>query len=282
MKKTFIIPIIFFALAILASSLYELYPYEIALVTRFGEVKQVERKPGLHFRVPWIDALTKYSSRLYEYYSDTASVITSNKQTIEVDILASFVITDPQKFYQTSRTIERALRRLDDVTYSAMLSIACKSTFEDIIVTNREPILQEILDTTREQTSDFGIGIKTVQFKKVLLLAANEEQVYKSMITERERVSIQTRAEGEAQSNQIRSKAEWDASAIVAEANVRAARIKADGDKEAQAIINRATQTNVELYTYLKQLEMYKASIKPGTTVIIDPKDGVFKNLLEP
>jgi membrane protease subunit HflC len=282
LKKTFIIPVIFFALAILASSLYELYPYEIALVTRFGEVKQVEREPGLHFRVPWVDVLTKYSSRLYEYYSDTASVITSNKQTIEVDILASFVITDPQRFYQTSRTIERALRRLDDVTYSAMLSIAGKSTFEDIIVTNREPILQEILDTTREQTSDFGIGIKTVQFKKVLLLAANEEQVYKSMITERERVSIQTRAEGEAQSNQIRSKAEWDASAIVAEANVRAAKIKAEGDKEAQAIINRATQTNVELYTYLKQLEMYKASIKPGTTVIIDPKDGVFKNLLEP
>jgi membrane protease subunit HflC len=192
------------------------------------------------------------------------------------------VITDPQKFYQTSRTIDRATRRLDDVTYSAMLSIAGKNTFEDIIVKNREPILQEILNTTREQTSDFGLDIKTVQFKKVLLLAANEEQVYKSMITERERISIQTRAEGEAGSNQIRSKADWDAAAIVAEANIKAATIKAEGDKEAQAIINRATQSNVELYTYLKQLEMYKSSVKPGTTVIIDPRNGVFKNLLEP
>jgi membrane protease subunit HflC len=232
--------------------------------------------------VPWVDELTKYSSRLYEYYSDTASVITSNKQTIEVDILATFVITDPQKFYQTSRTIDRAIQRLDDVTYSAMLSIAGKNTFEDIIVNNREPILNEILTTTREQTSDFGLGIKTVQFKKVLLLAANEEQVYKSMITERERISIQTRAEGEAESNQIRSKAEWEAAAIVGDANVKAAIIKAEGDKEAQSIINRATQTNVELYTYLKQLELYRSSVKPGTTVIIDPRSGVFKNLLEP
>jgi membrane protease subunit HflC len=282
LKKTLIIPVVFLLLAILFASLYKLYPHEIALVTRFGEVRTVEREPGLHLRAPWIDEVTKYSSRLYEYYSDTASVITSNKQTIEVDILATFVITDPQKFYQTSRTIDRAIRRLDDVTYSAMLSIAGKSTFEDIIVTNREPILNEILTTTREQTSDFGLDIKTVQFKKVLLLAANEEQVYKSMITERERISIQTVAEGEAESNQIRSKAEWDASTIVADANVRAAKIKAEGDKEAQAIISKATQNNVELYTYLKQLEFYKTSVRPGTNVIIDPRNGVFKNLLEP
>jgi membrane protease subunit HflC len=282
MKKILAIPVVFFALAIMATSFYKIYPYEIALVTRFGEVKQVQREPGLHLIVPGIDKLTKYSSRLYEYYSDTASVTTSNKQTIEVDILATFAITDPVKFYQRSRTIDRALRRLDDVTYSAMISIAGKNTFEDIIVNNREPILREILKAAREQTADFGLDIKTVQFKKVLLLAANEEQVYKSMITERERISIQTRAEGEAESNQLRSKADWDASAIVADANVRAAKIKAEGDKEAQAIINRATQNNVELYTYLKQLEMYKTSVKPGTSVIIDPKNGVFKNLLEP
>ncbi|MDR1650231.1 MAG: hypothetical protein LBR87_00425, partial [Synergistaceae bacterium] len=98
MKKTLIIPAAVIILALALSSLYMLYPYEIALVTRFGEVQNVERSPGLHFRVPWIDDVTKYSSRLYEYYSDTASVITSNKQTIEVDILAAFVITDPAKF----------------------------------------------------------------------------------------------------------------------------------------------------------------------------------------
>ncbi|MDR3332583.1 MAG: protease modulator HflC [Synergistaceae bacterium] len=274
--------VVLFVLTLALSSIYLLYPYEISLVTRFGEVSAVQRGEGLHFKLPFVDEVTKYSSRLYEYYSDTASVITSNKQTIQVDILATFIITDPEKFYQTSRTIERAIRRLDDVTYSVMLSIAGKSTFEDIIVNNREPILSDILRSTRDQTSDYGIYIKTVQFKKVLLLAANEEQVYKSMITERERVSIQTRAEGEAESSQIRSKAEWDAASIVGEANIRAAKIKAEGDKEAQDIINRATQTNVDLYTYMKRLEMYKAGIKRGTTVIANPRDGVFKNLLAP
>ncbi|MDR1966265.1 MAG: protease modulator HflC [Synergistaceae bacterium] len=282
MKKTLLIPAAFLALALLVSSLYKLYPYEIALVTRFGEAKEVQREPGLHFKMPWIDEMTKYSSRLYEYYSDTASVITSNKQTIEVDILATFVITDPKKFYQTSRTIDRAIRRLDDVTYSVMLQVAGKNTFEEIISNNREPILQDILKSTRDQTADYGLDVKTVQFKKVLLLAANEEQVYKSMITERERISIQTRAEGEAESNQIRSKADWESAKIVADANVRAAKIKSEGDKEAADIINKATQNNLELYTYMKRLEMYRASIKPGTSVIANPSEGVFKNLLTP
>jgi membrane protease subunit HflC len=163
-----------------------------------------------------------------------------------------------------------------------MLSIAGKNTFEDIISNNREPILRDILESTREQTKDYGIDVKTVQFKKVLLLAANEDQVYKSMITERERISIQTRAEGEAQSNQIRSKADWDAAKIVADANVRAAKIKAEGDFEAQEIINRATATNVELYSYMKRLEMYRSGIKPGTSVITNPNGGVFRNLLTP
>ncbi|MDR3279203.1 MAG: protease modulator HflC [Synergistaceae bacterium] len=282
MKKTLIIPIAAFLIALALSSLYMLYPYEIALVTRFGEVQNVERSAGVHFRLPWIDDVTKYSSRLYEYYSDTASVITSNKQTIEVDILATFIIKDPEKFYKTSRTIDRAIKRLDDVTYSVMLQVAGKNTFEDIISINREPILLDIFTSTRDQTADYGLDVKTVQFKKVLLLAANEEQVYKSMITERERISIQTRAEGEAESNQIRSRANWEASVIVAEANVRAAKIKAEGDKEGQRIINNATQNNAELYSYLKRLEMYKTSIKPGTSVIVNPNDGVFKNLLVP
>ncbi|MDR1943580.1 MAG: protease modulator HflC [Synergistaceae bacterium] len=282
MKKTLIIPVLVILIVLLSSSLYMLYPYEIALVTRFGEAKKVEREPGLHFKVPWIDEMTRYSSRLYEYYSDTASVITSNKQTIEVDILATFVITDPKKFYQTSRTIDRAIRRLDDVTYSVMLQVAGKNTFEDIISIKRESILSDILKSTRDQTADYGLDVKTVQFKKVLLLAANEEQVYKSMITERERISIQTRAEGEAESNQIRSKAEWDASKIVADANVRAAKIISEGDKEASRIINGATRNNVELYSYMKRLEMYRASVKPGTNVIVNPSSGVFKNLLTP
>jgi membrane protease subunit HflC len=282
MKRTLLIPAFIILAITLMSSLYMLYPYEIALVTRFGEAQGVQREPGLHARVPWIDKVTKYSSRLYEYYSDTASVITSNKQTIEVDILATFVITDPKKFYQTSRTIDRALRRLDDVTYSVMLQVAGKNTFEDIISNNREPILRDILKSTRDQTADYGLDVKTVQFKKVLLLAANEEQVYKSMITERERISIQTRAEGEAQSNQIRSKADWDAAKIVADANVRAAKIKSEGDKEAADIINEATQSNVELYKYMKRLELYRSSVKPGTSVIANPSSGVFKNLLTP
>jgi membrane protease subunit HflC len=282
MKKTLLIPAFIILAITLMSSLYMLYPYEIALVTRFGEAKDVQRNPGLHARVPWIDKVTKYSSRLYEYYSDTASVITSNKQTIEVDILATFVITDPKKFYQTSRTIDRALRRLDDVTYSVMLQVAGKNTFEDIISNNREPILRDILKSTRDQTADYGLDVKTVQFKKVLLLAANEEQVYKSMITERERISIQTRAEGEAQSNQIRSKADWEAAKIVADANVRAAKIKSEGDKEAADIINAATQNNVELYKYMKRLELYRSSVKSGTSVIANPSSGVFKNLLTP
>ena len=282
MKKTLLIPAFIILAVKLMSTLYMLYTYEIALVTRFGEAKDVQREPGLHARVPLIDKVTKYSSRLYEYYSDTASVITSNKQTIEVDILATFVITDPKKFYQTSRTIDRALRRLDDVTYSVMLQVAGNNTFEDIISNNREPILRDILKSTRDQTADYGLDVKTVQFKKVLLLAANEEQVYKSMITERERISIQTRAEGEAQSNQIRSKADWEAAKIVADANVRAAKIKSEGDKEAADIISAATQTNVELYKYMKRLELYRSSVKPGTSVIADPSSGVFKNLLTP
>ena len=283
MRKIAFLSILIFVLLVAASSsLYRLYPHEIALVTRFGEVKRVQRDAGLHLRVPWVDNVTKYSLRLYEYYSDTASVITSNKQTIEVDILATFVITDPEKFYKTSRTIDRALRRLDDVTYSVMLSIAGKNTFEDIINNNREPILRDILKQTKDQTKEYGIDIKTVQFKKVLLLAANEEQVYKSMITERERISIQTRAEGEARSNQLRSKADWDAAKIVADASIQAAKIKAEGDQEAQRIINNATQSNTELYAYIKRLEMYRAGVKPGTKVIANPKSGVFKNLLTP
>ena len=84
-----------------------------AIVLQFGEPKRVVSKPGLNFKMPFIQDVTYFEKRVLSLVSsDSEEVILSDQKRLEVDTYSRFKIIDPLLFYQTVRNETGARQRL--------------------------------------------------------------------------------------------------------------------------------------------------------------------------
>ena len=74
---------------------------EQAIVLRFGDPKQVIQEPGLHFKVPFVDDVTYFDSRILDYAPPQEEIIAADQKRLVVDSFARYRIADPLEFYKT-------------------------------------------------------------------------------------------------------------------------------------------------------------------------------------
>ena len=95
------------------SSFFTVDQTQQALVLQFGEPKRLVKKPGLNFKIPFIQEVTYFEKRVLSLVSqDSEEVILADQKRLEVDTYSRFRITDPLLFYQTVRNEFGARQRL--------------------------------------------------------------------------------------------------------------------------------------------------------------------------
>ena len=77
---------------------YVLNEGEAAIITKFGEVVNTETAAGLHFKIPFIHTVHKYTAKLLRLDGDPQKILTKEKQFIEVDTTSRWRISDIKKF----------------------------------------------------------------------------------------------------------------------------------------------------------------------------------------
>ena len=90
-----------------------------ALVLQLGDPLPEIYRPGLHFKLPFIQKVVYFDARVLDYAASSREAFTVDKKTIVLDNYARWRISDPLQFYRTMRTIPGAQARLDDVFAAA-------------------------------------------------------------------------------------------------------------------------------------------------------------------
>ena len=106
---------------------------EQAVVIRFGEIIQSTQEAGLHFKTPVVDQVVKYSAKLLSWDGDPRRMPTAENQFIWVDTTARWRIEDPELFYRSVTTMERAYSRLDDIVESAVRTVISANELEEAV-----------------------------------------------------------------------------------------------------------------------------------------------------
>ena len=180
MKRLLTALIIIAAFAVvffISGPFYILNEGEISVVTRFGRITATETDAGLKFRVPFIDTVTKYPGTLLSWDGDAQRIPTKENQFIWVDATARWRISDPSMFYQTVKTVEGGIARLNDVLDSTIRTVISENYLNEAVrSTNRinsleysEEINNEVenaedaetlrsLTDTRQQQEEILIG----------------------------------------------------------------------------------------------------------------------------
>jgi len=113
--------------------LYVIEEGEQAVVVRFGKIVQAHRVAGLKTKLPFVDKVKKYSSKVLSWDGEAQRLPTVENQFIWVDATARWKIVDPKKFYESVGTITQAQSRLDDVIDSEVRKIISRNSLREAV-----------------------------------------------------------------------------------------------------------------------------------------------------
>ena len=87
-------------LVIASLSLYTVDQRQSVIVLRLGEVVGIKDKPGLYFKVPLVDRVTTFDTRILTIDADEPDLfITSEKKNVLVDSFVKWRIVDVKQYY---------------------------------------------------------------------------------------------------------------------------------------------------------------------------------------
>ncbi len=270
------------ALILLSMSAFVVDQRQAAIVFQLGEVVRVETEPGLKFKVPLVQNVRYFDSRILTL--DTAEperFITAEKKNVLVDSYVKWRIIDVKQYYISVGGDEaRAQTRLMQTVNSAMREEFGKLTIHDVISGKRDELMRVVQEKTDGDARKIGVEVLDVRLKRVDFPVEISDSVYRRMEAERKRVANELRATGNAESEKIRADADKQREVILANAYRDAQKIKGEGDAKATALYAAAFGRNSEFFAFYRSLEAYKQTFKDKNDVmVIDPSSAFFKYL---
>ena len=273
------------ALVVLSASMFTVDQRQNALVFQLGEVVSVKTKPGLYFKLPLVQNVRFFDTRIQTLDSvEPERFITSEKKNVLVDSFIKWRVIDAKQFYVSVGGDEtRAQIRLSQAVNDGLRAEFGKRTINDVVSGQRDEVMNLIRTKADQDARKIGVQVVDVRIKRVDLPETVSENVYRRMEAERKQVANQLRSTGAAEAETIKADADKQKEVIIAEAYRDAQRIKGEGDAKASAIYAAAYGRNPEFYAFYRSMQAYRESFKSKSDVmVLDPSADFFKYMKNP
>ena len=268
---------------VLFSSVFVVHQTQYALVLRFGAVRADIREPGLHFKLPLIDTVNYFDKRVLDLDLPVQTILSADRQNLEVDAFTRYRIVDPLRFYQAANNIQLANQRLSSFTNSAMRNVLASASRDAIVRTERARLMNRIQEDVNRQAQSLGIELIDLRLTRVDLPANNSQAVYQRMRSEREREAADLRANGQQQAQTIRARAEREATVIRAEATRKSEEFRGQGDADKNRILAEAFGQDADFFAFYRSMQAYETGLKSGETrFVLSPDSDFFRYFNDP
>ena len=166
------IGIVFGVLLVLFTALnstYQIREQEQAVLTTFGKAQAVTT-PGLHFKIPFIQQVTKvnttiqgfsigYDEETNEVVEDEAIMITSDYNFIDVDFFVEYKVSDPVKALYAS---ENPTLILKNMAQSCIRTVIGSYDVDSVLTTGKNEIQSKIKEMIMVELEQQDIGVQLV------------------------------------------------------------------------------------------------------------------------
>ncbi len=277
--------VVLLILIILVMSAYTVDQRQAAIKFRLGEVRAIQKEPGLYFKLPMIENIRVYDTRIQTLDTkDPERIQTKEKNNVLVDSYVKYRIVDFQQFYvSTGGDLTRAELRLSQSVNDDLRAEFGQRSLAEVISGERDKFMNNLRVKTDKDARSIGIEVVDVRLKRVDLVPEISAAVYQRMDSERKRVANELRSTGAGEAEKIRAEAERERGILLAKANRDAQKLKGEGDAEASKIYAQAFTKNPEFYAFYRSMEAYQKSFKNRSDVmVLDPSSEFFKYLKSP
>ena len=211
------------------------------------------------------------------------TLLTADRQNLEVDAFARYRIFDPLRFYQSVGNVPLANQRLASFTNSALRNVLARSSRDDIVRIDRPKLMNVIQEDVNKQATSLGVEIVDLRMTRVDLPASNSQAVYRRMTSERNREAADIRANGDQVAAAIKAKADRDVTVILAEAYQKAEQMRGEGDAEKNRILADAYSKDEDFFSFYRSMQAYEQGLKSqDTRLVISPHSDFFRYFSSP
>lgn len=296
---TFVIIALAAFILLITGPLYIINEGNQAVVTRFGSIVSTRTEAGLYFKMPFIDQVTTYPKLVLSLDGDSQRIPTKENQFIIVDTTSRWKIVNPEKFYQSFKTLESAYNKLSDIIDSSTRTVITQNRLSEIVrssniinekqeksdddqddetkeieslvnVNNvnesvtrgRNELCKQMTVEANKLVPEYGIELIDIVPRQIKYSDELTESVYNRMIKERNQVAQAYRSLGEGKKAEWMGKLENEKRTIQSEAYRKAEETKGKADAEAARIYASAYNKDPEFYNFWKSMESYKQTLK--------------------
>ena len=273
-----LIPIIIVIAATIFFSIFIVKEVNQAIVLQFGDPKRILLKPGLNFKIPFIQNVVFLDKRILNLDTPPEEVIASDQKRLIVDAFARFQIVDPLKFYISVGNERVARSRLSTIINSRIRNVLGQQELQTLLSQDRTKQMALIQEGVNNEAENFGIKIVDVRIKRADLPQANSDAIFRRMQTESEREAKEFRAKGAEMAVTITSTADKEVTVILAEAQKQSEIMKGEGDGQRNNIFADAFGQDPEFFAFYRSMQAYGKAFNAGeTSMILSPDSEFFK-----
>ena len=226
-----------------------------AIVLQFGEPRQVISKPGLQFKIPFIQDAVFLDSRMLNLDPQPEEMILADQKRIIVDSFARYRIVNPLKFFQTVRNEATFSDRFGRIINAAVRGVIAQYPLSSLLSEDRSKIMSSIQAQVKNEEASFGVEIIDIRIGRTDLTEQVSNNVYQRMISERDKEANLLRAEGQELSKEIVASADRQQTVIIAEAERTSSILRGEGDASKNKILGDAYSLDEDFFNFLRTMQ---------------------------
>lgn len=237
----------------------------VGMVSVLGKYQR-QIQPGLHVVMPFITRVDRVDLAQVPLRLSEQSVISRDNAEVIISLSLNYHVTDPYKF-----TFENAdsVKSMVQQSRAHLRGIIGTMDLNEVL-NGTERINAALSKELGSITDAYGVNVDRINIDTIQPTPEIQESMNKQINATREREAAIARAEGEARSIELTTKAQNDALVSTAEANAKAVRLAADAEAYRIQKANDILSTVDANYLVAQNIGAFRDVAKsPANTVIV-------------
>jgi len=252
---------------------------EVGLKMQFGEIVEADIGPGLHFKVPVIQTVRKFDSRIRDMSAGGGRFVTADGKSVVVDATLKWRIADLARFHTAAQGSPNPVgQRLGEVLQGALRPAFAARTIAEATSVDRTQLLQGASEQLASAAKELGVELVDVRIQRIELPAELTQTVFERMRSAQALRAQEHRSRGKQEAAALKAEAERLSNVILAEAKRDADRLRGEADAQAARIYAEAAARDPEFFSFYRSLLAYRRTFdSPEDVLVLSPDSAFFR-----
>ena len=238
--------------------------------------------PGLHFKMPFIESVRVFDTRLQTLDIKSSRIVTREKKDVIADYYVKWRIDNLARYFtSTGGNAFKAETLLEQQLNTYLRAEFGKRTISEVVSGGRDDVMEVLRNRAEEQASKLGIEVVDVRIKGIELPSSTSNAIYQRMRADMQKIAARHRADGNAEAEAIRAAADAKVTVIVAQARSEGQVIRSRGQSQAAQIYAEAFNQDKNFFAFYRSLKAYVESFNSKQDILVLDQNSSFFNFFK-